>query len=193
MGEKQKLVRAVLSCMIIAVVLAVGIPKLVGMLQAESERVTVDGVGFEYVGTGAGAADEFLDFGDLNQPMLGYQHYFHQEKDGLQQKEHQITQMLIDRADNPDEKLTLHYTVWESDNPEVLDRQELKLQKAGAPEAITSDYGAQAAYRLNDRLVLRYNGYLFCFEPDTTQSVLESEACAAYMREFAEYEKTGPF
>ncbi len=50
-------------------------------------------------------------------------------------------------------------------------------------EAI-QEYGADKAYWIGDNLVLRYDNCVILFKEDTTRSVLDSEACAAFFRKY---------
>ncbi len=95
-------------------------------------------------------------------------------------------------AENPTQVITLSYDIWDSSTAFVLDRKEKSLQRKYGKEIVDAelDYGAQKAYWAGNSLLLRYEGKLICFYGETPVELLDSEACAAYMREHFCMKKT---
>lgn len=91
---------------------------------------------------------------------------------------------FADSIKNPTQVITLSYDIWDSSVAFVLDRKEKKLQRKYGKEIIDAelDYGAQKAYWAGNSLLLRYEEKLICFYGETPVELLNSEACAAYMR-----------
>lgn len=84
------------------------------------------------------------------------------------------------------ENLNDEYEVWLNRHASALEKKEKALQKQYNSEYIEAiqEYGADKAYWIGDNLVLRYDNCVILFKEDTTRSVLDSEACAAFFRKY---------
>ena len=64
----------------------------------------------------------------------------------------------------------------------------MQISRDGEIGPADYDYGADKAYWIGDNLVLRYTDELILFDASSTKDLLDSEICAAFLRE--KYEKT---
>ncbi len=85
--------------------------------------------------------------------------------------------LLFSSVDAPEGNIgTYHYESTEGYTPHGLP---INLTDFGVE---VLDYGAQKAYWAGNSLLLRYEEKLICFYGETPVELLNSEACAAYMR-----------
>lgn len=129
-----------------------------------------------------------IDLADLGVAPLVYEGYLPgTEVDTPTYSFYEHTFSTVDDIESPTKAYTLHYSIWTDKKHDegMLDEREKKYKKeyGGEPVAATLDYGATDAYWLGDELLLRYgDDYLVVFYDDTTRELLESQACADFMR-----------
>lgn len=128
----------------------------------------------------------YIDLADLGVKQLAYQHTTLGYGGDFSYYTDERVLSTIDDLKAPTEVYTLHYDVWRGRRSQkALDKKEARLKKEYGGEAVAAelDYGAAEAFWLGDTLFLRYEeGYLFQFYGDSTRELLESQACADFMR-----------
>ncbi len=129
------------------------------------------------------SSKEWLDFQDLNEGIYQYGTISVAEGGFPGMNHATVLFRTADNLENPTMEKILDYAGWTSDMALLLDLKEKSLKKKVEPVALEADYGAQRAYRLGDTLVIRYPNRLFRFHENTTRELVESEACAAFMKQ----------
>lgn len=126
-----------------------------------------------------------FDLEDLGVEIMPYRYQSAIISDGLFTDHGIYIDSLANDIEHPEKILTVEYEVWLNRHASALEKKEKALQKQYNSECIEAiqDYGADKAYWIGDNLVLRYDNCVILFKEDTTRSVLDSEACAAFFRE----------
>ena len=125
-----------------------------------------------------------LTLADLQSEQLPYRYVSAQETEGISSSHGSYIESQADDIDAPQNIVTLQYEVWESNQTDVLDGQEEKLQKTYQTRAdVQYDYGTQNAYWLDEHLLLRYDNKVVLFYQAADNSLLNTPSAGTVLHD----------
>lgn len=146
---------------------------------------TLDGLPYHETNGIGYTTDTYIDLTDLGVDPLKYGHYSFRATD-LPFFKH--TTEIISEVDNlvsPDKQYILHYDIWRSSIPFILDIKEHSLLKdSKKAQKSTYDYGSHKAYWLdNGEFLIRYDdNHILLFRANTTKELIDSNVCAEFIK-----------
>ncbi len=125
---------------------------------------------------------------DLGADVLAYRYVKSRGFIGPITTSSNIVDSTIDNVESPEKEFTLKYTVWRQNSIKIpfllsLKEKTLQISRGGNLSQAQYDYGANQAYWIGDCLLLRYADTVIFFDESSTKDLLDSPACAAFMRE----------